>query len=154
MTSPHQDIVELKAGDQAPPFKLSAWPGGEVSLADFQGSKNVILAFYPRDNTPGCTREMCSFSDSLERFTEKSTVVLGVSVDSLDKHEAFASRHGLNLTLLSDSKGEIGRTYGAVRGDRIIADRVLFVIDRSGIIRYIHKGMPDMEEIIEVLTAI
>ncbi|MGD9680159.1 MAG: peroxiredoxin [Candidatus Obscuribacterales bacterium] len=154
MTSPHQNIVELKAGDQAPPFKLSAFPEGEVSLDDFQGSKNVVLAFYPRDNTPGCAREMCSFSDSLERFTQRNTVVLGVSVDGLDRHEVFASRHGLNLTLLSDRGGEIGRAYGAVRGDRIIADRVLFVIDRSGIIRHVHKGMPDMEEILEVIAAI
>ncbi len=151
MTSPYEENVTLEEGDAAPDFTLPAHPAGSVSLADFRGKKNVILAFYPKDDTPGCTREMCGFSDDLSKFQSAETSVFGVSCDSLESHEAFAKAHGLSVPLLADTSRTAGKSYGAVRGDRYMADRLLFVIDKQGIIRHKHAGMPDIGEILEIV---
>jgi len=143
MTSPQETVTRPpKEGDPAPKFKLPAHPSGTVSLEDFKGKKNVILAFYPKDDTPGCTKEMCSFSDDLDKFNTADTQVLGISCDTVQSHQAFAQKFSLKQPLLADEGGKVGQLYGTVREGQRNANRVLFLIDKQGIIRHIYEGMP------------
>lgn len=150
MTSP-QSTVALQVGDTAPKFSLPSHPAGTIALDNYIGKKNVILAFYPKDDTPGCTKEMCSFSDDLEKFSNADTQVLGISTDDAGSHAKFAEKHKLTLPLLVDESKSVGRAYGTVREDKATAERVLFVIDKQGIIRHIHQGMPSNEELLNVV---
>lgn len=144
----------LKDGDEAPAFSLSTYPNATVSLADFADFRNVILAFYPRDKTPGCTREMCGFSKLKQRFEDNETVILGVSADTLDKHQEFATEYGITIPLLSDGSGATAKAYGAAREGRRTFDRILFVIDKKGRIRYRHEGMPDYDRLLSIVEDI
>lgn len=103
----------LKAGDMAPDFSLEASTGETIKLSDLIGTSKVILYFYPKDNTPGCTKEACSFRDTVPQIQEKNAVVLGVSPDSLKSHEKFIGKYDLNFTLLSDPEHEVAAAYGA-----------------------------------------
>src|SRR5207248_9696115 len=94
-------LTDLQEGDNAPLFTLPTTTGDELSLADLQG-RNVILYFYPEDDTPGCTKEACQFRDTLPDFSEADAVVLGVSPDDVGSHQRFAQKFGLNFTLLAD----------------------------------------------------
>lgn len=154
MTTPYEEVVILEVGQPAPQFSLESYPAGKVSLKDFEGKQNVILAFYPKDDTPGCTKEMCTFSDRRQEFADANTVILGVSTDDTTSHAQFANKYGLLNKLLADTNREVGLAYGAVRGDRIIADRILFVIDKKGLIRLIHPGQPDFDELLETVKAL
>lgn len=102
---------ELAAGDQAPDFTLPSSSGKSVKLSDLRG-KNVVLYFYPKDDTPGCTREACTFRDNLPKFGEMDAVIIGVSKDSLDSHADFIKKYGLNFTLLSDEDLKVNNLYG------------------------------------------
>ena len=106
-----QDFYEPKVGDVAPNFRLPSTRGKEVSLKDFKG-KDVILYFYPKDDTPGCTAEACSFRDHEADLTKEHAVVLGVSADSLESHEKFTDKHHLNFPLLSDQTADVAKMYG------------------------------------------
>jgi len=143
-----------KEGEAAPPFDLPAHPRGRVALADFRDKHNVILAFYPKDDTPGCTREMCGFSADRDKFAEAGAVVLGISCDDIASHRVFAAKYTLSITLLADADRVAGAAYGTVQGDRDSARRVLFVIDRAGIIRHVHQGMPDNAALLELLRGL
>jgi peroxiredoxin Q/BCP len=153
MTSP-QSAVALKVGDRAPSFSLPSHPAGTVSLQDFAGKKNVILAFYPKDDTPGCTKEMCAFSTDLDQFSNAETQVLGISCDDASSHSAFAAKHSLTLPLLADVGGKVGKQYGAIGPEKAYAERILFVIDKNGIIRHIHHGMPTNEEMLKIVKGL
>jgi peroxiredoxin Q/BCP len=154
MTTPQHSMVTLRVGDKAPNFSLPAHPNGTISLNDFLGKKNVILAFYPKDDTPGCTKEMCAFSDDLEKFNTANTQVLGISVDDEASHGKFAQKHSLSVPLLADTAREVGRAYGTVRDTGANAERMLFVIDKNGVIRHIHTGMPNNAELLSVVEKI
>ncbi len=134
----------LKEGDLAPDFKLPGTSGGHVSLRDFRG-KQVVLYFYPADDTPGCTKEACSFRDNLPKFNKLDAVVLGVSKDSIDSHRKFIEKYSLNFTLLSDEdlvahklydtwklKNNYGRTYWGT-------ERSTFVVEGEGRIKKIFR---------------
>jgi thioredoxin-dependent peroxiredoxin len=151
MTPACAAATHLCVGDPAPLFSLRAWPSGRVDLADYVGQRNVLLAFYPKDDSPVCIQEMCALSDNLDRFNSAGTHVFGVSRDSVASHEAFADKYGLNLPLLSDEDGAVARAYGALRSGRAYCERVLFVIDRRGVVRHVHEGMPAVEDL---LTAV
>jgi peroxiredoxin Q/BCP len=98
-------------GDQAPDFTLPSSSGKTIKLSDLKG-KNIVLYFYPKDDTPGCTREACTFRDNLPRFGKMDAVILGVSKDSLDSHASFIKKYGLNFTLLSDEDLKVNNLYG------------------------------------------
>src|SRR5271155_1398333 len=104
--------LPIKEGEMAPLFSAKAGDGATVALADLRG-KNVVLYFYPRDNTPGCTIEACQFRDQFEEFKKRGVVVLGVSADSAASHEKFTKRFRLPFVLLADDDKAIARGYGA-----------------------------------------
>ena len=143
-----------QVGEAAPDFDLAAHPTGRVKLADFHGKKNVILAFYPKDDTPGCTREMCAFSADLDQFAGFGTAVFGVSFDDTNSHADFAEKHNLEIPLLTDTAGKVASAYGATRPGADYADRVLFVIDKQGIVRHIHHGMPTNLTLLQALEGL
>jgi len=152
MASVHETAsAVLKEGDFAPQFKLPAFPKGEISLEQFKGKRNVILAFYPKDDTPGCTKEMCAFSDDLSHFEEASTQVLGISCDKVDSHEKFAGKFSLKQPLLADESGAVAKLYGTLREGGTTASRKLFVIDKQGVIKHIHEGMPTNESLLSMV---
>jgi peroxiredoxin Q/BCP len=134
-----------EVGRKAPAFALMATGGREITLGEFVGRKNLVLYFYPKDGTPGCTTEACAFRDVHDRFEEHDTVVLGVSLDELDAHEKFSARHGLPFPLLSDSGRRVSEAYG-VYGKKSFMGReffgifrTTFVIDKKGTIRRIDR---------------
>jgi thioredoxin-dependent peroxiredoxin len=106
-------MAELNIGDIAPGFSLPSSTGETISLKDYAGKKRVVLYFYPRDNTPGCTKEACSFRDNLSTIESKDTVVFGVSPDSLKSHDKFIDKYDLNFPLLSDEDKKVAEAYGA-----------------------------------------
>jgi peroxiredoxin Q/BCP len=138
-----QRAVEI--GLKPPPFTLKANTGEEISLASFEGRKNVVLYFYPKDETPGCTREACSFRDLADRFQELDTVILGVSLDATDSHTAFALKHQLPFPLLSDTDASVSKAYDVYHEKMLYGksqwgiERTTFVIDRRGILRHIWR---------------
>jgi peroxiredoxin Q/BCP len=103
---------KLAAGDKAPAFTLPDQDGKPVSLGDFAG-RSVVVYFYPRDDTPGCTKEACQFNDNLRAFTRAKVAVLGISGDSAEKHRSFRAKFGLKFPLLTDSDHAVGEAYGA-----------------------------------------
>jgi peroxiredoxin Q/BCP len=127
----------LKPGDPAPPFDLPTAGGGRVSLASLKG-KRVVLYFYPKDDTPGCTKEALSFTEKAKAFAAAKTTVVGVSRDSVAKHDKFAAKHGLELILASDEDGQVCNRYGVwvektLYGRRFMGiERATFLIDEKG----------------------
>lgn len=129
----------VRVGEEAPDFELPDEDGVTIRLSDFKG-KNIVLFFYPKDMSPGCTREACAFRDSIHEFNKLDTVVLGISRDPPEKHKIFRERYNLPYKLLSDIDGEVMKKYGVGKWLWIIPDRVTYVIDKEGIIRYIYKS--------------
>jgi len=133
----------LKEGDKAPDFTLPATGGNTVSLSDFRGQKNVVLYFYPKDNSSGCSKEATSFRDLMPEFEKADAVVLGVSADSLESHEKFARDYSLPFPLLSDESKEVSTAYGVFKeknmyGRKVMGiERITLVIDKEGVIRKI-----------------
>lgn len=133
----------LTIGEKAPEFTLPATGGKTISLTDFTGDKVVVLYFYPRDETPGCTREACYFRDLQSEFEKVGAVILGVSVDKMDSHEYFAGQHNLSFPLLSDVEKTVVNDYGVwtiknnYGKNHLGIERTTFVIDKEGVIRKI-----------------
>ena len=131
-------------GKPAPDFTLPSTSGEPVSLRQFKGKKTVILYFYPKDETPGCTREACDFRDHTEEFDKHNTVVLGVSTDGLDSHKQFMEKHKLPFPLLADEDAAVSRKYGVYKQRNLYGkkymgiERTTFVIDRTGRIAQIY----------------
>jgi thioredoxin-dependent peroxiredoxin len=151
--------LQLKEGDPAPDFTATTSGGGEVSLADLRG-RDVILYFYPKDNTPGCNKEACSFRDRWEDFKEKGAVVLGVSTDTVKSHDKFAAKFKLPFTLLADEDKAIVRAYG-VWGPKTFmgvkytgTSRVTFLIGPDGRIKKVWPAVKPTDHADEVLAAL
>ncbi len=138
--SPSTGKGKVAVGDTAPDFTLPAHTGGTVRLHDLVGQKAIVLYFYPKDNTSGCTAEACAFRDSYEAFKEAGAEVVGVSADSVGSHQGFAAQHRLPFILLSDSGGTVRRLYGVERTMGILPGRVTYVIDRDGVVRHIFSS--------------
>ena len=126
--------MTLAIGDKAPNFTLPSSTGNAVTLAEVLGSKAVVLFFYPKDDTPGCTVEACTFRDNYQAFVEAGAEVVGVSSDSGASHDRFASKHKLPMTLLTDADGKVRALYGVRPTLGFMPGRATFVIDRSGTI--------------------
>ena len=136
----------LKEGDPIPEIKLPSDLGREVSLSEFKGKK-VVLYFYPKDDTPGCTKQACEFRDLQGNFDKVKTVVLGVSRDSLESHQAFRKKYNLNFPLLSDENKKVHELFGAW-GEKVMYGkttvgvlRTTVVIDEKGIVQSIKQGV-------------
>jgi thioredoxin-dependent peroxiredoxin len=152
---------ELKEGDLAPDFELPSSDGSETRLKSLRG-KNVVLYFYPQDDTPGCTREACSFRDTLPRFDKLDALVLGVSKDSIESHKKFIDKYSLNFKLLSDVDLVVNRLYGTWRLKNNYGktywgtERSTFVIDGEGRIKKIFRKVQvdgHEKEVIEALNS-
>jgi thioredoxin-dependent peroxiredoxin len=130
----------LHVGDVAPEFTLPKANGELLSLSDFRGRSEVVLFFYPKDNSPVCSAEACSFRDSYEVFRDAGAEVIGVSADSSQSHERFAARFGLPFVLLSDKGGVVRKRYGVTKTLGVFPGRSTFVIDRKGVIRHVFSS--------------
>jgi peroxiredoxin Q/BCP len=128
---------KVQVGDQAPDFTLTSSAGEQVRLKDFIGKKNIVLYFYPADNTSGCTAEACAFRDSYEAFKDAGAEVIGVSSNTEASHQQFASKHRLPFILLSDPHGAVRKRYGVRAALGVIPGRVTYVIDKQGVVRHI-----------------
>jgi thioredoxin-dependent peroxiredoxin len=133
-------MAALNVGDRAPDFTLLSQEGKQVSLADFRGKNAVVLFFYPKDESPICTKEACSFRDAYEDFTKAGAVVIGVSSDSAESHQTFAAYHRLPFLLLTDADGSLRKAFGVPKTLGILPGRVTYVIDKEGISRLIFNS--------------
>lgn len=130
----------IKVGDPAPDFTLPNQSGEMVSLRDLIGKKIIVLYFYPRDFSAGCTAEACAFRDNYEVFKDAGAEVIGVSSQSVDSHRKFASANTLPFILLSDGDGRVKKLYGASSAFGLIAGRITYIIDKKGIVRHVFSS--------------
>lgn len=146
--------MPLQEGNTAPDFTLKATDGSTVQLSQFKGKKSVVLYFYPKDDTPGCTKEACGFRDDISPITAKGAVVLGVSVDDTASHKAFADKFNLNFPLLSDIGGQVSKVYDAYRPDKNMSARVTVIIDKEGRIKKLFPQVNPEGHSQEVLSSL
>jgi len=149
----------LKPGDKAPDFTLPSTEGKDVSLEDLRGQK-VVLYFYPKDDTPGCTKESCSFSENLGRVKKKGALIYGVSADSIVSHEKFIDKYSLSFPLLSDESREMINAYGVWQQKSMMGKkymgivRTTFIIDEKGKIAHVFEKVKVDGHTEEVLAAL
>ena len=145
----------VKVGDLAPDFTLPNQSDNPVNLADWLGNKPIVLFFYPKDDTPGCTAEACAFRDSYEVFQEAGAEVIGVSADTSASHQQFANRHKLPFTLLSDQGNRIRKLYGVPATLFVLPGRVTYIIDRQGVVQHIFDSQLEFQgHVREALNAL
>ncbi len=152
--SPRKPVLSVnslvvKVGDKAPDFSLPSQMGDNVVLSEYFGKKNIVLYFYPKDETVGCTKEACSFRDSYEELTNLGAEVLGVSGQSVESHKSFASHYGLPFILLSDEGNKVRELYGVPSTMGILPGRVTYIIDKKGIVRHIFNSQTQAERHVE-----
>lgn len=147
-------MTTLKVGDLAPDFTLPATQQDSITLSQYRGQKNVVLAFYPFDWSPVCSLQLPGLQENLPQFKALNAEVMGISVDSRHSHKAFAEHLGLEFPLLSDFDRKVCQAYGVLR-EGGFAERALFVIDKQGIIRYAHVypigEVPNNQPVLDVL---
>jgi peroxiredoxin Q/BCP len=145
----------LQSGDTAPDFSLQDENGATVRLADFRGKSPVVLMFYPADNTPGCTKQLCTARDDYDRYQAKGVAVFGVNPGSASTHKKFSERHSMRTPLLVDVGGAVSRRYDALMPIPLmsIVNRTVVGIDRDGIVRFYKRGMPATSEILDAIAA-
>lgn len=145
-------MPKLKVGAQSPEFSSIDSQGNTIKLADFRGKRNVVLYFYPKDFTPGCTREACAFRDNFEEFKQLEAEVVGISSDTAESHRKFATEHRIPFQLLADTNKSIRKAYGAAGTLGILPGRVTYVIDKQGIIRHIFSSQLNAAKHVEEAT--
>ncbi len=152
--------AELKEGSKAPEFSLPSTTGAQISLSEFKGKKSVVLYFYPKDNTPGCTQESCDFRDLSKKFDKKEAVILGISADSLKSHDNFKGKFSLPFPLLSDENKEVIKKYGlwkekSMYGKKYMGiERTTVVIHKDGKIAKIYPKVKVTGHAEEVLASL
>jgi len=144
----------LKVGDMAPDFEGQTSTDTRVRLGDYLGKRNVVLYFYPKDDTKGCTIEACTFRDKLQSIAALWTEVVGVSVDTVESHKKFAEKNSLNFPLISDHDKQISKSYGVLSKDGAYAERMTFIIDREGKIAKIFTNVEITKHTHEIITAL
>ncbi|MEY3615989.1 MAG: hypothetical protein RLZZ518_991 [Actinomycetota bacterium] len=147
----------VDVGDQAPEFTLPGTGAASFSLSNYRGSP-VVLVFYPGDNTPVCTRQLCAYNNELAQFAGLSAQVLGISAQDVASHETFAAKHGFKFPLLADTDKSVHRAYG-VLGLMDMPRRSVFVLDGAGVIRYAHRAVlgvtyRPVRELVDAIAAI
>ena len=147
-------MPDLKLGDTAPDFSLLNEQGIPVSLEDYLGKKIVVLYFYPKDFTSGCTTEACRFRDDYKLYEEKGAVVIGVSLNSVESHIKFHEAYKLPFSILSDHRKEVARAYGVLGVGGLLARRVTFIINKDGKITHIFPKVDVKHHSEEVLKAL
>jgi thioredoxin-dependent peroxiredoxin len=149
-------MMKLKVGSKIPQFVLPDQDGNNININDLTGKSNLVIYFYPKDDTPGCTAEACSFRDQFVDFKETGAEVIGISSDSVASHKKFAEKHNLPFRLLSDVNKQVRKAFG-VPGDMLglFPGRVTYVVDKQGIVRHIFNSQfnaaKHVEEAIGVL---
>lgn len=136
----------VKEGDRAPDVRLTDKDGIERSLSELYGRAWTIVYFYPRDGTPGCTAQACSFRDAYQDFTDTGAQVVGISSDKATTHNSFAGRYGLPFILLSDQDGKARKLFGVPKSMGLLPGRVTYVIDKDGIVRLIFNSQMKTQE--------
>lgn len=143
----NQDLKTLKKGDKIPNFELRNEDNELVDISDYVGLNNLVIYFYPKDDSPGCTKEACKFRDEYEVFLDFEAKVVGISNDSPEAHKAFKEKYNLPFTLLSDPEDAVSELFG-VKGELmgVIPGRVTFVVDKKGVIVHVFDSMSDAEQ--------
>ncbi|MGI9645461.1 MAG: peroxiredoxin [Ilumatobacteraceae bacterium] len=131
--------MSLSIGDTAPEFTLAGSGGKEYSLSDYAGQP-VVIVFYPGDDTPVCTKQLNSYNDELNRFTELDAQVIGISAQGVESHDKFSDKHGFDFPLLSDTDKAVASSYGTL-GPIGFPRRSVFIVDQDGIVRYAHRAI-------------
>ncbi|PIP73194.1 MAG: thioredoxin-dependent thiol peroxidase [Nitrospinae bacterium CG22_combo_CG10-13_8_21_14_all_47_10] len=151
-------MAELKEGNKAPDFTAVDQDGSKVKLSSFKGEKNVVLYFYPKDMTPGCTTQACDFRDQYKKF--KNTVIIGVSIDSMERHKKFIEKYNLPFTLIADTDKKVVQKYGVWQEKKLYGKtfmgivRTTFIIDKNGTIQKIFPKVKVKTHIEDVLAAL
>jgi peroxiredoxin Q/BCP len=145
----------VQVGQEAPDFALPDANGRMVRLSEFRGRKPVVLYFYPKDDTPGCTKEACTFRDQYADFTDAGAEVIGVSSDDEASHRKFVEKFRLPFTLLADHGGKVRRAYGVPATLGLLPGRVTYVIDQRGVVRHVFNSqLQATQHVHEALTAL
>jgi peroxiredoxin Q/BCP len=147
-------LKDLAIGDAAPDFSLMDEKGLPVSLKDFLGKKIVVLYFYPKDFTSGCTTEACSFRDDYKIYQDKGAVVIGISLDTVESHSKFSEKYNLPFDILSDKNKEVAKAYGVLGFGGLVTRRVTFIIDKNGKIARIFPKVDVKQHSEEILKAL
>jgi peroxiredoxin Q/BCP len=140
------DIMSLNVGDRAPDFSLMDQNGDEFHLSEEMGKVTLVIYFYPKDNTSGCTAQACAFRDQYQDFKDAGAEVVGISSDTIQKHSLFIGQYSLPFRLLSDEKGKVRELFGVPRTMGIIPGRVTYVIDKEGTVKYIFNSQSRIKE--------
>ena len=135
-----------RVGERAPEFELRDQNGAFVQLTGLRKRGPVVIFFYPKDDTSGCTKEACRFRDDFARFRQTGAQIVGISSDSAESHQRFAAKYALPYTLLSDPGGRVRKLYGAASFFGLMPGRATFVIDREGIVRHVFSSQAKFEE--------
>jgi peroxiredoxin Q/BCP len=133
-------VIALSPGTPAPDFELNDQGGKPIRLSQFRGRKAVVVYFYPKDDTTGCTIEACAYRDDTPKFRAAGAEVIGISDDSSDSHHKFAAKYSLPFPLLADPGGRVRKLYGVTKTFGLIPGRVTFVIDKEGVIRHVYSS--------------
>jgi thioredoxin-dependent peroxiredoxin len=151
-------MAEIKEGNKAPDFTAIDQDGEKVKLSSFRGQKNIVLYFYPKDMTPGCTTQACDFRDQHKKF--KNTVILGVSIDSTERHQKFITKYDLPFTLIADIDKKVVQKYGIWQEKKLYGKtfmgivRTTFIIDKAGTVKKIFPKVKLKTHIEDVLSAL
>lgn len=141
---------KIIVGDKAPSFILKNQLGEDFNSNDYIGKTAMVIYFYPKNDTPGCTKEACGFRDTYQEFTDKNVKVIGISSDNVASHKKFAEKYNLPFTLLADTKKEVRKLFGVPSNMMgLIPGRVTYVVDKNGIVIYIYNSMTNVESHIE-----
>ena len=140
---------KVEVGSIAPDFSLPTQSGEQVDLMNFIGERPIVLFFYPKDDTPGCTKQACTFRDDYEGFGNLDAEVIGISSDSVESHRSFAAKHDLPYALLSDEESKVRKLYGVPNTLGLFPGRVTYIIDREGIVRHVFSSQLGAEKHVE-----
>ncbi len=145
---------KIDIGSKAPEFSLPDQRGKRVNLSDYLGKSNLVVYFYPKDESYGCTKEACSFRDNYEVFREAGAEVIGISADDVASHQAFAANHKLPFVLLSDKDKTVSEKYGVGKSLGVLPGRVTFVIDKQGVVQFVFSSQLSFEKHVSEAIAV